>query len=203
MGLKIGISKEEITAAIENLKEVGFELRRPKPMAITIPDAKQLLMDIGEQLVDGWHWKVEYDEIADWITNNKNKGLFLIGANGQGKTIVATKILPLLIHHYYSIIPDVAKATDLAKDPDAYVKSRKQICIIDDIGAEGETINYGERRKAFAELCDHAEEVGKLLILTSNLDADDLRKKYGDRVCDRLRALTRAVVFNPQKSERK
>lgn len=42
---------------------------------------------------------------------------------------------------------------------------------------------------------DAAEKQGKLLLLTSNLSAAELMKKYGERTLDRLRALTKCVIF--------
>ena len=36
---------------------------------------------------------------------------------------------------------------------------------------------------------------GKLLILTTNLSIDELREKYGERTVDRLRAITKTVLF--------
>lgn len=66
----------------------------------------------------------------------------------------------------------------------------------DDIGTENLSVKYGEKRLSFAELADEAEKKGKLLILTTNLSIDELREKYGERTIDRLRAITRTVLFS-------
>ena len=47
----------------------------------------------------------------------------------------------------------------------------------------------------FAELVDLAEEKGTLLILTTNLTVDELRVKYGERVVNRLKAITNIIYF--------
>ena len=72
---------------------------------------------------------------------------------------------------------------------------KNRIVCIDDIGTEGEYVKYGEHRVPFAELVDLAEKKGTLLILTTNLTVDELRVKYGERVVDRLRAITNVVYF--------
>ena len=72
---------------------------------------------------------------------------------------------------------------------------KNHIVCIDDIGTEGEYVKYGEHRVPFAELVDLAEKKGTLLILTTNLTVDELRVKYGERVVDRLRAITNVIYF--------
>ena len=73
---------------------------------------------------------------------------------------------------------------------------KKHIIYIDDVGTENLSVKYGEKRLAFAELADEAEKKGKLLILTTNLTIDELREKYGERTIDRLRAITKTVLFS-------
>lgn len=72
---------------------------------------------------------------------------------------------------------------------------KKHIVYIDDIGTEGVSVRYGERRMAFPELVDDAEKKGKLLIVTSNLTTDELKEKYGERTLDRLKAISKLVLF--------
>ena len=73
---------------------------------------------------------------------------------------------------------------------------QKHIIYIDDVGTENLSVKYGEKRLAFAELADEAEKKGKLLILTTNLTIEELREKYGERTIDRLRAITKTVLFS-------
>jgi len=73
---------------------------------------------------------------------------------------------------------------------------KKHIIYVDDIGTENLSIKYGEKRLAFAELADEAEKKGKLLILTTNLTIDELKEKYGERTIDRLRAITKTILFS-------
>lgn len=73
---------------------------------------------------------------------------------------------------------------------------QKHIIYVDDIGTESLSVKYGEKRLAFAELADETEKKGKLLIITTNLSIDELREKYGERTIDRLKAITRTVLFS-------
>ena len=77
--------------------------------------------------------------------------------------------------------------------PDS-VMSKHLICV-DDIGTEGESMLYGNRRMVVAELADAAEREGKMLLLTTNMSVDELRQKYGERTIDRLRVITKPIVF--------
>ena len=69
------------------------------------------------------------------------------------------------------------------------------IISIDDIGTEPQS---QFRNCAFADLVDRAEKKGGLMIITTNLNGEQLRERYGDRVLDRLRGLTRQVYFTGQ-----
>lgn len=71
----------------------------------------------------------------------------------------------------------------------------KGIISLDDIGSEEMMIKYGERRLAFAEIMDAAEKSGKIVIVSTNLTSDQIRSQYGDRVLDRIKAITTRVLF--------
>ena len=96
---------------------------------------------------------------------------------------------------------EVVKEYDIVADrqqmnADLDAVKQKHIIYVDDIGTENLSVKYGEKRLAFAELADEAEKKGKLLILTTNLTIDELREKYGERTIDRLRAITKTVLFS-------
>ena len=67
--------------------------------------------------------------------------------------------------------------------------------MIDDIGLEQEFSKYGEKHIAFSEIVDIAEKKGLLLVITTNLNQKQLKSKYGERTFDRLKSLTKCVVF--------
>jgi DNA replication protein DnaC len=71
----------------------------------------------------------------------------------------------------------------------------KHLISLDDIGTEEVSVKYGNRRQAFAEIVDAAEKYGKLLVISTNLDKTAIVEKYGERVFDRLVAVTKRVEF--------
>ena len=82
----------------------------------------------------------------------------------------------------------------------------KEKCIIvDDLGKEPvETRTYGNRRTPFFELCNAAEQQGKLLIINTNLSTTptrdtryptSIKERYGEAVLSRLRATVHVVIF--------
>ena len=155
--------------AAERLKDFGFQLR-PERVYIRISDAKVNLQNGLRFFIGAHQWLPEYEEIVSWLTNNHGRGLLCIGHLGRGKTIICTKIIPPIIIDSCNLITNIYDATDLNNLIDKILKNRI-VCI------------------------DLAEKKGTLLILTTNLTVDELRVKYGERVVDRLRAITNVVYF--------
>lgn len=151
------------------------------------------LIDEGMRFYVGdYTWLKCYDEIVEWLSDSKGKGLLCVGDFGLGKTVICTRILTAMFEEwkwdYISVSAyEMSRKIDEIKQHD--------IIVIDDFGVEGEAVVYGERRHIFCEIVDHAERNGVLLILTSNLSEEEMRKKYGVRTVDRLKMLTDAVVF--------
>ena len=176
------------------LREAGA-IVEPDKVYIRIPDARQLIFDGIKSFVgDGATWVKEYDEVASWLTDNEGKGLLLMGNCGRGKSLLATKVLPLLINTCCRKMVSTYTAMQMNMKPDAGM-SKHLICV-DDIGTEGESMLYGNRRMVVAELADAAEREGKMLLLTTNMSVDELRQKYGERTIDRLRVVTKPILFN-------
>lgn len=179
---------------IENLKEVGFN-PLPNAVHISVPDAKNVLMRgityfAGEEA----RWLPEYQVIADWLTDNNGRGLLCTGNCGRGKTMICGKIIPLLLNHYCRKIVTCFDAQQMNAKIDEI--KRLHIIYIDDVGTENVSVKFGEKRIAFAEIVDEAEKKGKMLIISTNLSTDEIQAKYDVRVLDRLRAITKLVVFD-------
>lgn len=138
-------------------------------------------------------WMPQYDRVAEWLSDNKGRGLLLYGTPGQGKTLIGRYAIPAILYHRLSLIANAVDATALNRDPDLWLT--KKILSIDDIGVEDISNKYGNRRMVVSEVLDAAEKNGKLLILTSNLTKDQLIEKYGDRVFDRIIATTQRIAF--------
>lgn len=161
-------------------------------MVIRINHAESLMRAFLRTMFgDSYVWLPEYNTIVEWLTDNNSKGLMLMGNCGVGKTVMCCYVIPgiMLIHDGKVYKPISAhnlheRMTALKFD---------ELCIIDDIGVEVPGNEYGIRHEDFVELVDFAENQKKILILTTNLNAQELAARYGERVMDRLRGLVRCI----------
>lgn len=166
----------------------------------SIPDASERLeKGLRHYLGDSARWLPDYDQVADWLTDNKGRGLLCIGTPGLGKTLICEKILPVILGRKIKTV----NARDMGAQIDDLLKER--CVIIDDLGKEPpEYKHYGNVRKPFSEICDAAERNGMLLIITTNLSPqpvknplypDSVEQRYGRDVLDRLHTVVKAVLF--------
>lgn len=177
------------------LQGTGF-FGSPKKVSIHIDNAKLLLCNgLKYYCGEGAVWQQEYEEVAEWLTDNKGRGLWLCGECGRGKTLIGAKILPVLFNFYHFPHKTISlyDAKDLNSKFDDIVK--KHIIYIDDVGKESVDVNYGNRNLRFPDIVDEAEKKGKLLMFTTNLSHEKMVEKYGERTVDRLRAITKKIVF--------
>lgn len=177
------------------LQGTGF-LGSPKKVSIHIDNAKLLLCNgLKYYCGEGAVWQPEYEEVAEWLTDNKGRGLWLCGECGRGKTLIGAKILPVLFNFYHFPRKTISlyDAKDLNSEFDDIVK--KHIIYIDNVGKESVDVNYGNRNLRFPDIVDEAEKKGKLLMFTTNLSQEKMVEKYGERTVDRLRAITKKIVF--------
>lgn len=184
----------DFKALQERLKYTGY-LSEPNKVYIRIPNAEDLLRRGLNYFTSNKAVWIEqnYRPIVEWMTDNKGKGLLMMGGCGLGKSLIGMRILPLIINAICRKIVNCYDAQDLNVKPDDVLQ--KHLVYIDDIGTEGISNIYGNKRIPFSELCDAAEKKGKLLIITTNLDVSSLSEKYGERTIDRLRAVTKLVPF--------
>lgn len=123
-------------------------------------DAQELLMwALVRKVGDRAQWPDEYDQIAQWLSDNQGKGLMLIGDCGRGKSLITTEILPemfaagLIIDaqtHSKLADPFVCTARELQTKMKEALKHR--VIIIDDVGTESVVNNFGTRTDYFSEL---------------------------------------------------
>lgn len=177
------------------------------PYNIHVTDAEKRLKDGLHYFLKGSEqWLPAYDQIADWLQDNKGRGLLCVGTPGLGKSLVCEKILPVILGNGGHPIPCVS-GHEICQRLDELLKER--IVIIDDLGKEPAeaTVNY-LRRRPFFELCNNAERTGQLLIITTNLSTTPVQPEwrkayplsieeyYGREVLDRLKVITKFVMFS-------
>lgn len=182
--------------AVQRLKDTTY---RPMPsgVQIKIPDARrQLANGLKFFCGDKARWNSGYDKIASWLSDNKTKGLMLVGDCGLGKSLIGMRIIPLLLNHYCQRVVTVCTVAELNKAPDEIMAHH--IIYVDDVGTEDVSNNYGNRRIPFAELVDATERDGKLLMFSTNLNDTLIEQKYGKRAFDRLHAVVRKITITGQ-----
>lgn len=142
--------------------------------------------------------KEGYSEICEWLSYNKGRGLLIMGSCSLGKTFAARYVIPAILLKYSN---RVVKCYELNRDSiDDILK--KKIAVIDDFGTEDIRNEYGTKRMALSEIVDNAEKQSNLLILTTNLTGEEIKNRYGVRIYERLKAITKQIAVKGE-SERK
>ena len=186
-----------VNRILEEMKAHGMKVPNEK-VNIAIPNAEKVFKNalsyfIGLENGKQAEFLPEYQSVAKWLENNEGRGLFLYGNCGRGKTIIAQYVVPAILLKYCRKVVACYDAQEMNEKLNE-VLQRKLLCI-DDIGTEDVSVVYGNKRLAFLEVVDAAEKQGKLLIVTSNLNHEQLVEKYGDRAMDRIRATTKRILF--------
>ena len=190
----------DFKSAIERLRDTTYK-PLPDKVHISVPNAgTHLKGGLKYFCGDAARWNIDYDKIALWLSDNKGRGLMLVGGCGVGKTLIGMRIIPLLLNHYCRKVVTICTANELNNSPDEII--RNHIIYVDDVGTEEISNIYGNKRVPFAELVGLAERDGKLLMFSTNLDDEHLAQKYGNRTTDRLHAVTRKITIKG-KSNRK
>lgn len=179
------MKEQSIFSGIEKKKIANINLENAKDVL-----KRGLNFFVGEDA----QWVQEYDDIADWLTDNKHKGLLCYGKCGRGKSLICEKIMPNIFRYYLR--------KNLIKLDGYEINDKRQLLrecdcaiLIDDFGVEDVGKIYGEMHNVFEEVISLAEKRQQLLLLTTNLTLDEICEKYGERTLDRLRYLTRPVLF--------
>ena len=187
---------EGIKGIIEDMKQHGMEIPA-HGVSVYVPDGKTVLTNCFRyflfQLGKEFAYKQEYDEVADWLSDNKRRGLLLYGNCGQGKTLLSRFVLPAILLKYCGKVVNYYDMTQVNHKIDEVLS--KHILSIDDVGTESLSVQYGNKRNAFDEIMDSVEKKGKLIIVTTNLTSEELSEKYGERVMDRIISTTRRILF--------
>jgi len=186
----------------ENFQRAISEARKndddyaPTPYSFGIPNAKEaLIVGLEEVMRHKVEWLAEYTQIVNWLTDNRGKGLLLIGPPGVGKSEICMKVIPLIFRMVLHKVFSRYQATELCNEATYRSSLRQRFIAIDDFGIEGTFYDYGNPHIVFSEIVDGIEKRGTLLIATTNLTMDEIKAKYGLRTFDRLRVNMYVVVI--------
>lgn len=140
-------------------------------------------------------WLSEYDQIANWLTDNQGKGLLLISPPRVGKSEICMKVIPMIFRMAFHKIFSRYQAAEFCNEVTYRTSLRQRFITIDDFGIEGTFYDYGNPHIVFSEIVDGIEKHGTLLIANTNLTLEEIKTKYGLRTFDRLRANMQVVVI--------
>lgn len=179
----------------ENKNIWGEVDNRDDRIYIRTPDAKSVLASgirhfVGESAV----WLDEYDQVAEWLEDNKGLGLLCAGNCGRGKSVICQKVLPVVFKFWHKKVMNTFTATDLNDHFNEF--SQYKILSIDDMGTEPNANRYGEKHDYMQEIVDLAERKQKLIVISTNLDGKEMLERYGERTVDRLKSITKSVAFS-------
>lgn len=180
----------------DQMKMHGMELPAHR-ISISVAGAKEILANCLRYFLSFQStellWQPEYDEVAKWLEDNEERGLFMYGDCGRGKSLLTRYVLPAILLKYTKKVVSVYDVQGMNKSINEVLK--KHIIALDDIGTEEVSVTYGNKRLAFAEIIDAAEKQGKLVIISTNLKGSEISERYGQRVMERIVSTTKRIEF--------
>jgi DNA replication protein DnaC len=147
-----------------------------------------------DKTITEFQFTPELEELADWLTDTKGKGLFLTGNVGRGKTNIIMYVIPLIFFHFQRKVVKTVIAEELA-NKFSELKSKKFIAV-DEMGVEPIVNEFGSKYEPINKLFNIAETESKILFVSTNLDGAQVLERYGTRTLDRIKRLCRIIKFN-------
>lgn len=139
---------------------------------------------------------------------NPNKGLFIVGNTGRGKTLF-TKILKeyaMEIGVSFEINGKSVKANWIPQNATVFTDKfmngqditedkNRAILNIEDLGIEPISSQYmGNKCEVLKNIIEYRGDTENITIITSNYRPDMLANKYGQRVVSRVKALNYIII---------
>lgn len=211
--LQYRLAKSESPQPAKDYLQQAVDADGRKKMYIKIPDARRLMeTELRKHLGDKMRWLPAYDEVAEWLTDNRGRGLLCVGAPGLGKSLLCCTVLPAIIGGKVTVCSaaDMMVYDDKKHEGRIDQLMRERCVVIDGLSPQSVSVShYGRQRRPFFELCDAAVHDGPLLIVTTNLATtpmhpmhprahlypDNILSLYGPDVISRLRAAVSVVEF--------
>jgi DNA replication protein DnaC len=181
-------------------------------LQFSVPNARERLeQELQRAVGPGYQWlryqgqngkDICYDKIADWLSDNKGKGLLFVGTTGVGKSVMCRDILPAIIGGNDKDKIPVVTAEQMLTRADEL--KRASVVVIDGLGHE-ERMNYGKTNNTFLDLCEASVQGGPLLIINTQLSTTpvhtkdfplSIEERYGREVLDRLAAVTTMALYS-------
>lgn len=183
---------------------------------MTAEQAEAVLMASYQAEVEFRHRKFVADErtqqnckhLAEFITGERSKfGIMLCGICGNGKTTMLYAFRSAL--NWLSDcrafgnerkglrVVDAKEVAFYAKEIRSFQELRGcEMLAIEDMGREAtEVLDYGNVLNPVIDLLEYRYNNQLFTFITTNLKAEEIRKKYGDRIADRFNEMLEVIVF--------
>ena len=143
-----------------------------------------------DRTIDVYKHLESYDEVIEWLSDTKGRGLMLMGDCGLGKSTILNFVIPAIFRTKTNKLLTSIPAKELRE----IERSSASFIIIDDLGTESIKNDYGTKIDAVADAISYAEDSSKTLLITTNLASKALKEGYDDRTLDRLRKCKVVVI---------
>lgn len=144
------------------------------------------------------------EKISKWLMKRSCPGLIIYGPCGTGKTTMAKALQKLLSlgRKYYTV--SCLNACQIVEDfrsDDTRYKYEKaksvEVLLIDDLGCEPEHLMlFGTLYEPIKDILYKRYDRMLITVLTTNLGDEELYKRYGERIADRIKETFDTIVFN-------
>jgi DNA replication protein DnaC len=191
---------------------------------LTQEQAEDVLTAAYQAEIDFRHRTFDDDEptrenikrVAKFLTDDNQKfGMIFLGLCGNGKTTMLyafqQSVNYLNRNNVFADssqvgiqIMDAKEIAGIAKDVKEFrtIKNRPMLAI-EDMGREPtEVLDYGNVLNPVIDLIEYRYDAQLFTIITTNLNPEEIRAKYGARVADRFNEMLEKIVFK-NKSYRK
>ena len=164
---------------------------------------KEVVAEKGRQFRADPKTLEQIKKIAIWLTSpNEKRGIYLGGACGNGKSTMLMAFDKVC--NQWGMRSLRTSASKMVawhlNDHSIYdLPHQEKIICIDDLGTEAaETMVYGNKVSVMADFFEEAYKTNCFLFVTSNLGAQEIEQRYGERVRDRFREMFNSMKFtNP------
>lgn len=129
-----------------------------------------------------------------------NKGLFIMGSYGTGKTLLMEAFLELFNQDEHSKKVTMMESNEIVGNALAnndFIDSIKmKPLLIDDLGKESKsTKSYGSEIEPIRELLSLRYRYGGFTCITSNYNLDTISDFYGEHIADRLKEMCNIIIM--------
>lgn len=152
-----------------------------------------------------------YDSFGNYIEGkesglDKNKGVFIRGVVGSGKTIMF-KMAQRFSFNFRSIMMlNVDRVIGNIEAGEKYDKYLYNEWCFDDLGTEQKANQYGKGVEVFKRIIEERYDSwkfnGLITHFTSNLSNEEIMERYGERAYDRLKEMCNVIKYPNDISKR-